>query len=91
MPNISEQIPHSRQQTIAAPQPLAVSPKDAGRLLGLGKTTIFRLLKCGELTSYTDGSRRSRRILLSSINAWVERKVAETNSEAAGRTRKNKT
>jgi excisionase family DNA binding protein len=71
---------HSRRQPIASP-PLAVSPKEAGRLLGVGKTTLFRLLKDGELQSYTDRSRRSRRILVSSITAYICRRIAASTTD----------
>lgn len=38
--------------------PLAYSPTDASKLLGLGRTKIFELLKNGTLKSFKYGSRR---------------------------------
>jgi len=69
---------HPRRQTIAV-RPIAVSPRIAGEMLGYGKTTIFRLLKEGELRSFLDGSRRSRRVLVASIDDYVKRKLADTD------------
>ena len=38
--------------------PLAYSPTDASKLLGLGRTKVFELLKNGTLKSFKYGSRR---------------------------------
>ena len=38
--------------------PLVYSPTDASKLLGLGRTKIFELLKNGTLKSFKYGSRR---------------------------------
>ena len=56
-------------------EPLAVSPKEAGRLGGWGLTRVYHLMNTGELESYRDG--RSRKITVASIKARVARKVAE--------------
>lgn len=78
MPEIQHTSDDSRRQT-AAQQPIAVPPRVAGEMLGYGKTKIFRLLKEGQLRSFTDGSRRSRRILVSSIRDFVERRLANSD------------
>ena len=54
--------------------PLAVSPQEAGRLLGLGLSRIYKLLRAGELESYEDG--RARRIPMASIHAHIARRLA---------------
>ncbi len=47
-------------ETIERPvsQPLAVSPEEAARLLGIGRTNLFRLLETGAVRSVKVGSRR---------------------------------
>jgi excisionase family DNA binding protein len=54
--------------------PIAVPPRVAWAMLGVGKTTLFRLLKAGELQGYLEGS--ARRILVSSIHEYVQRRLA---------------
>lgn len=39
-------------------QPLAYSPNDACKILGLGRTKTFELIKNGKLKSFKLGSRR---------------------------------
>ena len=38
--------------------PIAFSPKEVGKKCGLGKTTVFKLLKSGRLASVKVGKRR---------------------------------
>jgi hypothetical protein len=61
-------------------KPLAVSPKTAFEAIGVGVTKGYELLNCGELESFTVG--RARRITTESINAFVERRLAEQKSAA---------
>jgi excisionase family DNA binding protein len=90
-PNV---MPQSRRQAVAveALTALAVPPKVAAQMLGYGLTHLYKLLNRGELESYLDGG--ARRILVTSINAYVTRKL-EAGSKPArrgpGRPRKNKT
>jgi excisionase family DNA binding protein len=56
------------------PQPLAVSPRVASRLLSLGNTRLYQLIRNGELDSYIDGE-RARRITMSSIKRYVSRQL----------------
>jgi hypothetical protein len=56
--------------------PLAVSPKKAGVMLDLGQTSIYALIKNGELETYQEG--RARKITMRSIRARIERKIAES-------------
>jgi excisionase family DNA binding protein len=54
--------------------------------LMISRETLYRLIKAGELQSYTEG--RSRRIMIASINAYVERRLA-TEAARRGRARLN--
>ena len=49
---------------------LAVSPGEAARIAGLGRTTIYAALKSGELKSLKVGKRRLIRI--AAIDAWLK-------------------
>lgn len=54
----------------AAPvTPLLVSQTEAARLLGVERTTVWRMLKRGELDSVTIGSRRL--VTMASLEALV--------------------
>ena len=53
---------------------IAVTPKVAKAMLACGTTHLYELLNARELASYRDG--KSRKILTSSIRAYVERQVA---------------
>jgi excisionase family DNA binding protein len=52
-------------------EPLAVSPRHACLLLGVGNTRLYQLIGNGELIAYKEG--RARRITISSIRARVAR------------------
>jgi hypothetical protein len=75
MPDTSQSIPPLRRQAISveAPSPIAVSPKQAGMMLNYGQTSIFKLMKSGELKSFVDGN--ARRILVASIHDYIARKI----------------
>ena len=55
-------------------EPLAVSPRQACKLLSVGNTRLYELLAVGELELYLDG--RMRRITMQSIRRRVARLVA---------------
>jgi excisionase family DNA binding protein len=55
-------------------EPLAVSPRQACRLLNVGNTYLYELLKNGELESYWEG--KSRKITTQSIRARHQRQLA---------------
>jgi excisionase family DNA binding protein len=38
------------------PTPLAVSPRNAGRMAGISRSRIYELIKSGELPAYKDGA-----------------------------------
>ena len=48
---------------------LAVSPSQAARLLGLGRTKLYELLAANEITSIKIGTRRLIRV--SALEAWL--------------------
>ena len=50
---------------------LLVPPDEAARRLSLGRTTIYRLMSDGELSSVVIG--RSRRVAVRSLESYVER------------------
>jgi excisionase family DNA binding protein len=52
-------------------EPLAVSPRQACLLLGIGNTRLYELIHDGELVTYHEG--RARRITMESICARVAR------------------
>ena len=52
-------------------EPLAVSPRQACLLLGVGNTRLYQLIGNGELVAYKDG--RTRRVTMQSIRARVAR------------------
>ena len=59
-------------QTDAAP--LAVSPADAARLAGLGRTTIYAAIGSGALASLKVGKRRL--VMVDDLRAWLAAQVA---------------
>jgi excisionase family DNA binding protein len=52
-------------------EPLAVSPRQACVLLGVGTTRLYQLIRDGELVTYHEG--RARRVTMASIRARVAR------------------
>ena len=56
--------------------PLAVSAKEAARLLSLSLSKLYELLRNNELQSYADGN--SRRVTMASIYGYVDRKLADS-------------
>jgi excisionase family DNA binding protein len=64
-------------------EPLAVSPRQACVLLGIGNTRLYELIGAGELVAYKEG--RARRITMQSIRARFARltaAVAPSNAAA---------
>jgi hypothetical protein len=56
-------------------EPLAVSPRQACRLINVGITYLYDLINNNELESYVEG-RRARKITMRSIRARQERLLA---------------
>lgn len=52
------------------PRPLAVSPSEAARLIGLGRTKLYEALSSGILPSFRIGTRRLIRVV--DLEAWLE-------------------
>jgi excisionase family DNA binding protein len=66
----------SREQKQA---PLAVPPLEAARMLSLGLSRLYHLMRTGELDAFHSG--RSRRITVRSIEAYIARQLnAATHS-----------
>jgi excisionase family DNA binding protein len=65
----------SQSQALVLDTPLVVSPNQAMKALMVSRATLYGLINGGELASYTEG--RSRRITVESINAYVQRRLAQ--------------
>jgi hypothetical protein len=61
-------------------KPLLVKPRIACLLLSCGITRLYELLNAGELSSFLDG--KSRKITTASIEAYVARRLAPSDSPA---------
>jgi excisionase family DNA binding protein len=59
----------SGQITPAQPLPLAVSPRQAARLSGVGRSTLYLALGAGELTSLKIGKRRL--VMVEELYRWL--------------------
>jgi len=51
-------------------EPIAVSPNEASRLAGVGRTTLYAALATGELKSIKIGTRRL--IKVTAIHEWLQ-------------------
>jgi excisionase family DNA binding protein len=51
-------------------EPIAVSPAEAARLAGIGRTTIYAAISSGELSSLKLGKRRL--IVVAALRAWLQ-------------------
>jgi len=49
---------------------IAVTIQDAGQLVGLSRSSIYKALQSGDLSSFYAG--RSRRILVSELDRWLK-------------------
>lgn len=65
------------QQSIA---PLAVSPEEAGRLIGMGRTRVFEAMRTGDLPSFKIG--RTRRIRMDDLRQFVDKLMQQGRSAA---------
>lgn len=59
---------YSKQPTHSTP-PIAVSPDEAARLAGIGRTSLYAALAKGDLKSIKIGSRRL--IKIEDIHEWL--------------------
>jgi excisionase family DNA binding protein len=55
-----------------------VSPLEAARLLSLGISRVYQLMRSGELVSYRDG--RLRRITMASVHDHMTRQLAAASA-----------
>jgi excisionase family DNA binding protein len=53
--------------------PLAVRPRQAAQMLGVGMTKLYELLDKRDLESFHIG--KARRITMASINRYIERRL----------------
>lgn len=66
---------HMNTSAPTADRPLAVSPTDAARLLGVGRTRLYEELSSGDLPSFRLGRRRLIRV--TAIEAWIKAREAQ--------------
>ena len=57
------------QNPTTGPGPIAVSPSEAARLVGIGRTTLYAALSSGALPSIKIGQRRL--ITIDAIKTWL--------------------
>lgn len=67
---------HSNTHNTSTP-PIAVSPDEAARLAGIGRTTLYAALARGDLKSIKIGTRRL--IKIEAIHEWLS--IHQTGSE----------
>jgi hypothetical protein len=62
---------HAKSNTIIAAdvRVLAVSPAEAGRLAGIGRTSIYHAISCGDLKSLKIGARRL--VAVDALRDWL--------------------
>ena len=63
------------QPTAGTVQPIVASVNETMAMLKIGREKIYQLLNSGELASYREVG--SRKILWRSIDAYIERRLAE--------------
>ena len=61
----------------------ALSPHETGLALGVGLTTVYELLKSGELESFRVG--RARRIPRTSIKSFIHRNTVDRRGIGRGK------
>tara|TARA_R110000787_G_scaffold11002_19_gene36643 strand:- start:5135 stop:5326 length:192 start_codon:yes stop_codon:yes gene_type:complete len=52
-------------------RPIAISPGEAARLVGLGRTKLYEVMGAGELPFVKIGTRRL--IRMADLEAWIEK------------------
>ena len=65
-------------------RPLAVSPSEAARMAGIGRTKLYQVLAANQLVSIKLGSRRLIRV--ADLEAWLDTdfaKLADPKEEVA--------
>lgn len=59
-------MPNEREATV---EPLLYTPDQTGQVLGVARTTVYELMKSGDLEFVVLGSRR--KVLVASVKAYV--------------------
>jgi excisionase family DNA binding protein len=72
-------VASSIQEPLRQPDRLAVSPAEAARIAGIGRTKLYEALGSGTLPSCKLGTRRLVRV--SEIEAWLQRLEAATHPD----------
>jgi hypothetical protein len=62
-------------------EPRIGSPKECQRRARVSKDRAYELMRSGEWESYLDG--RSRKILIASVDAWIDRQIAEAKASGS--------
>lgn len=60
---------------------LALTVEEAGERIGVKRTTMYKLIREGEIESFTIG--RLRKVRLSALEAYIERRAAAATGAAA--------
>lgn len=60
---------------------LLLTPEEAARAVGLGRTKLYELLRCGALESVQIGA--ARRVPVDALHAYVERLRTSAHGTAA--------
>jgi excisionase family DNA binding protein len=69
---------NDQQQSAPIPTPLLLSPTEVARALGLGRSTIYELMRAGAFPSIHIG--RSVRIPSKAVEAWVDQQASQSLS-----------
>lgn len=78
----TSRVPDESSRSVARETPLAYGVGDAVRLMGIGKTKFFQLVRDGELKLVKVG--RKSLITRAEMEAWITR-LPTRSSSAAGR------
>ena len=68
--------PEPEPATRVMPERVLLTPEEAGELLGVGRSTVYALMKAGDLKSVQIG--RLRRIPTSAVHDYAARLIAQT-------------
>lgn len=71
----------SGKDAALAERPLAVSPADAARLIGLGRTRLYEEIRSGKLRSFKLGKRRL--IPITALQEWIAARETEAQTDGA--------
>jgi excisionase family DNA binding protein len=85
MSQLSTGFSHQEKQSNVTP--LVVTPREASHMLAVCLSTVYNLMRTGELQNYRDGS-RMRRIPTESIHNYIARRVAAGGNAGDGAMRR---